>query len=235
MSASAPIEDRRPTPRQRAGRSALPICAALWLCAGLLASPSRAAAEEGEPPARPTIQDRFARKTSSLNVHLVGMHHVRNDFYNSWGGGADIGYYFSEQLGAELRLVFLRSTLSETAIDLKERIGLTPDARPQQLWATAGARFSLGYGKILVFDSFVVHFDPQIVAHGGIARAETRILPTLTTALSLLMHFQWGLQAKIDLAMTYQWETRERGTVFTLGFAPFFGLGFSFDLFGQNS
>ena len=225
----------RPAP---AAASALLLLLLLWWgaapAAAQLSPPGRAPADDEADGAssrpRPTVQRRFAEKQGTVYAHLLGTRHIRDDFYNSYGWGVDAGYYFGESLGVELRLVSLSTTLSDAALDLKGRVGLTPDARPQGLWAEAGVRYSIGYGKILVWDVFVVHFDPQITLHGGVATAEARILPTAHAALSLLTHYRWGLQAKLDLAVSLQWEERSRGTIFSMGFAPLLGLGWSFDV-----
>lgn len=197
----------------------------------MLASVAPAFAQDDD---RPTIQRRFASKDKSLYAHVTGATHIRNDFYTSYGAGADVGFYFSESLGLELRAMFLETNLSRAAVDVKERTGLTPDARPQSLLLVGGPRFSLGYGKILAFKKFVVHFDPQFTLLGGIARAERRIVPSVVTGLSLLLHFRWGLQAKLDLGTTIQAEKRDRGWVTSVGFLPTIGLGWNFSFVGDD-
>lgn len=174
---------------------------------------------------RPTIQNRFASKKRLLVVQPLLMTHVRDDFYNSWGGGADLSYYFTERWGLELRAVFLRTTLDAAAFDIKERFGIVPDARPQNRWLNVGVRYSPGYGKFLMWDNFVVHFDPQLVLHAGVASADRRLLPGATAAFSLMTHWRWGIKAKVDLGISVQGEQRERGWVLTTGFAPVLGVG----------
>lgn len=173
----------------------------------------------------PTIQKRYADKDKLLYANASVMTHVRDDFYSSWGYGADVGFFLTQTLGLELRFIKLNTTLDDAAIDLKQRIGITPDARPQRLWAQAGVRYAPGYGKMLMWESFVVHFDPQLVVHGGIAQADGRILPSFNVALSMLAHFRWGIKLKVDLGASIQSEARERGTVWTTGFVPLVGLG----------
>lgn len=190
-----------------------------------------ASAQSGE---RPTVQRRFASKTSTIYLHGVGTTHIRNDFYDSFGGGADLGFYFSEALGFEARALFLATSLSAAAKDVQERTGLTPDARPQSMMFVGGPRWSFGYGKILAMRRFVVHFDPQLAIEGGVARAERRLLPTALTGLSLLMHFKWGLQAKLDLFASVQGEKRDRGWVPTVGFMPLLGVGWNLALGGRD-
>lgn len=179
---------------------------------------------------RPTIQRRFAPKTHLFYGNAFLMAHVRDDFYDSWGLGADLGFFMSESWGAEFRLAKINTTLSEAVIDLKDRIGLVPDARPQDLWLKLGVRWAPAYGKMLIWDDVVIHFDPQLALHGGVAFAEKRILPSFLTSFSLLMHFKWNIKAKLDLGMSIQGEERDRGWVWTLGFVPTLGVGWGFNL-----
>ena len=183
---------------------------------------------------RPTVQRRFASKTATVYAHVTGTTHIRNDFYDSFGGGGDIGWYPSESLGFEARALFLATSLSPAARDVQERTGLTPDARPQSMMFTAGPRWSFGYGKILAFRRFVVHFDPQLVLEGGVTRAERRLLPTALAGASLLVHFRWGIQAKLDLNASIQGENRDRGWVPSIGFLPVIGVGWNLGLGGSD-
>lgn len=176
---------------------------------------------------RATVQDRFAPKTESIYGHGLVTSHLRNDFYDSFGIGADVGYYFNESVGIELRGMYLHTTLGDEARGIQENTGLTPDARPQQGLAAAGVRWSFGYGKFLLLDDWVVHFDPQLTLHGGVAFAETRILPTLLYGLSFLTHWRWDIQVKLDLTLTTQVEARDRGRVTSFGFMPILGVGWA--------
>lgn len=179
---------------------------------------------------RATIQRRFAPKARLLYGTATLMTHVRDDFYDSWGYGVDVGYFYKETMGVELRAMQLRTSLDDAALDLKERIGLTPDARPQKAWLMAGMRYAPGYGKMLMWRRVVVHFDPQLVGHLGAARAEQRWIPTLDLSLSFLTHWRWGIKAKLDLGMSMQLERRDRGWVFSTGFAPVLGVGWGYNV-----
>ena len=61
----------------------------------------------------------------------------------------------------------------------------------------AGIRYAPGYGKMLMWERFIVHFDPQLVMHLGVARAEKRLIPSADLSFSLLTHWRWGIKAKI--------------------------------------
>lgn len=184
-------------------------------------------AEAEESDDRPTIQERFDTKDGEVFLHAIVNTQIRNDYYDSIGVGADVGTYLNESIGLEARWAWVHSGLNAAAADVKERTGLTPDARPQHMWMLLGARYSIGYGKFVVGDGLLVHFDPQAFGRGGIALAENRVLPTFTAGLSLLTHYKWGLQAKFDLAGSFQLENRRRGVVTSFGFVPTLGIGWS--------
>ena len=67
------------------------------------------------------------------------------------------------------------------------------------------------------------------VVHGGVARAEARWLPTFEVAFSTMMHFRWGIKATLDLGASIQREQRERGQIWSVGFAPSLGLGWGYN------
>lgn len=203
------------------------------LCVIMIALPATTRAQDEIRP-RATIQQRFAQKHKTGYLHLTGTTQVRNDFYDSLGGGLDGGYYWHENWGGEVRLLILRTTLSDAALNVQSQTGLSPDARPQDFMTMAGVRYSIGYGKIQTFDRFIVHFDPQWTFHAGTAFAGGRVIPTMTTGLSLLSHFRFGLQFKIDLAMSTQFERRDRGWVPSFGFSPFLGFGVARTLGGAS-
>lgn len=202
---------------------------ALAICLGgpALAGVQVAGAQEST---RATVQKRFATKKQRAYAHLSGAAPIRDDFYHSLGAGLDVGYYFNESFGAELRWLWMANWEVDAAADIREETGFIPDARRQNMLLTAGGRYSLGYGKVLVLDDFVVHFDPQLTGGAGIALAEGRVLPTATVGLSVLTHYARGIQAKLDLQMAFQLENRNRGWVASLSFLPMLGVGMSFAL-----
>ncbi len=199
----------------------------LAICFAGVAFSSAATAQPEPDDERPTVQRRFAVKKSSAYLHATGATHIRNDFYDSFGVGGDIGFYPAENFGLELRVLYLDTRLSNAAIGVREQTGLTPDARPQSLFATVGPRWSFGYGKLLTLGRWVLHFDPQLTAQAGIAVAERRVLPSAFVGPGLLVHLMWGIQVKIDLGASIQGEQRDRGWVVTGGFFPVLGLGWN--------
>jgi len=81
---------------------------------------------------------------------------------------------------------------------------------------------------MLVGRKFGVHFDPQLVAHAGVARAEGRTIPSLTLAGGAQLHFKRDIKVKLDLGMSVQAERRERGWVVSTGFVPTVGVGWGY-------
>ncbi len=203
------------------------VCMGVVLAGGVFLQASIVRAASDSAHRVPTIQQRFASKSGAYYIHATTVTHVRNDFYSSFGGGVDLGLYPSENIGLELRLVGLRTRLNRSARRVQRETALVPDARPQSLWLAVGGRYSVGYGKILFFESKVVHFDPQLTAHIGVARAEKRWLPSAWFGMSLLAHFRYGLQARLDLAMTVQAEKRRRGWIPSAGLAPMLSIGWT--------
>lgn len=174
-----------------------------------------------------TVQERFAPKVGRYYAHAAGTVPLRNDFYTSLGYGLDGGYYFSESWGLELRLINFHSSLGQAGRQVQEEHGLVPDLRAPDALFALGARYSAGYGKILSLDRFVIHFDPQIIFHGGIALAEDRVVPTTMLGVGFLTHWSRGIQFKMDLAFSFQMERRDRGWTPSFGFVPLIGIGWS--------
>lgn len=189
--------------------------------------PSRETRDE----AASTIQRRYATKVNTLAAHILATAHFRGDFYNQIGFGVALLWYPSEELGIELRGIGYYSWLNDSARQLRRDSGYLPDTRARQASLLAGARVSIGYGKVQIADGLVMHFDPQVVARGGITFAEDdRYIPTVLAGLALLLHFDYGLQAQVDLMGMVDVEDRgERGTVTSIGFAPSLSFGWHFD------
>jgi hypothetical protein len=173
---------------------------------------------------RPTIQRRFAPRDEAFVLYLGGGGHIRDDYYTSLGYQVNMSYFFTDRWGLELRLTQLWTSLSDEAEALRDRYGLLPDARPQGLGVSIGAQYGLGYGKMLI-GSGVTHFDPLIIAHFGVMNAEERYLPSLSLSLSPTILLRYGVRVRLDLGVTMQLESRERGTVFTTGFLPMVHVG----------
>ena len=197
--------------------------------------PSEAEASEPAPPPPPanvgTVQERFAVKAETVSLHLLGAAQFRGDFYHRVGYGASLAYYPWEELGLELRAIGYHAWLTPAAETLRRETGLIPDTRAPIAAVLVGGRISFGYGKIQLGDAAILHFDPQVVVQLGATFAEEdRLLPTAMVGLSLLLHFELGFQAQIDLLATIDLEERNaRGWIASIGFAPVLSVGWRFD------
>lgn len=198
----------------------------------LLAAPARADLPAAEAPAPlPTIQQRFAVKAGTVSLHLLGSAQLRGDFYHRLGWGGALAYYPWEELGFELRAIHHHAWLTSAAEQVRRDTGFVPDTRAPVATFLAGGRYSFGYGKVQLGDAAVVHFDPQAVVQLGATIAEEdRVLPTAFFGLSLLVHFELGFQAQIELLAVVDLEERNaRGWIASIGFAPFLTFGWRFD------
>lgn len=191
----------------------------------ILTVPATTAA--GEADDRATLQERYASTDGHFYVHATGDTMVRDDFYRTFGLGVDAGYFFGEDWAVELRGHHHFTSLSHTGRQMADDHQLVPDMRAPERTVAIGGRLSWGYGKILALRDSVVHFDPQFIAHGGITRAEERIVPMVSGGIGVLTHWRWGIQAKLDLQFTFHFERRDRGPVVATGFAPLLGVGWS--------
>lgn len=227
----------RAAPRPGGSRPARPLASlgrAVPLLVCLVASSAWAdrepEVEASEPRPRPTVQRRYAQKEADLYLHAGGTAHVRDDFYDVWGGTLHLGFYFMEPLAIELGVAWLASTLNEAAVQIRQESGRVPDARPQQWLLQAGVRFSLGYAKALLLSRFLSHFDPQVFLFVGIAQAQNRWVPTLNGGFGLLVHLPLGIQIQADLGLASQIEERTRGWVPGFGLMPRLSVGWAFDV-----
>lgn len=173
---------------------------------------------------RPRVQNRFQPRVHRMSAYVQAGVHIRDDYYDSLGGGASVEYFFTDQWGVGLNYYLLSTTFSDEAETLRDGYGLVPDARPQDSHLTLSALWGLGYGKMLTLGE-VVHFDPIFSAHIGVASAEARTLPTLKLAFSPTFLLKYSLSVRLDLGLTIQMESRSRGWVLTSGFMPMISLG----------
>jgi hypothetical protein len=195
--------------------------------------------ESTVPPSEPlprTIQQRFAVKEGTLSLSALVTTNVRGDFYEQVGFGGALTYYPWEFLGLELRGVGTYSWLGQTGADVIARTGYLPDTRATLGQVSVGGRLSFGYGKVQLGDLAVVHFDPQLALHLGATFVdESRVLPTALLAFAVLLHFDYGIYAQLDLGMQLDVEDRgERGAVVSVGFSPLVAIGWRFGVGGGS-
>jgi len=168
---------------------------------------------------RPTVQERFAPRVRSLNTWAGAVAHIRDDYYTSYGVKMELSYFFNDAWGLDLGLRHLWTSLSDEATLLRDRYGLTPDARPQSWNSSLGLLYGAGYAKALLGPS-ISHVDPIAGLRLGLTTADERYIPTLELSVMPTILLAHGLKLRLELAGTLQFEQRERGLVVSTGFLP---------------
>ena len=183
-----------------------------------------------EPAPRPEaavrVQQRFALKAKLVQIFGGVEYLSRGDFYNSPGLRIGATYYVREPLGLEAQLAHDWSSLDSTAEQVKTDTGLLPDSHPPGWRAMVGARYSIGYGKLLVGGlGGVVHFEPQAFLHAGIHDNGGEIGPSSDAGLSFLVFLTPRFFARLDAAVTLDFESRSGTTIGVWGALPALSAG----------
>ena len=191
-------------------------------------APSRSAIDEPapRPEAAVRVQQRFALKAKQVQIFGGFEYLSRGDFYNSPGLRIGATYYLLEPLGLEALLAYDWSSLDATAEQVKSDNGLLPDSHPPGWRAMVGARYSIGYGKLMVGGlGGVVHFEPQAFLHGGIHDNGGEIGPSTDAGLSFLVFLTPRFFARVDAAVTLDFESRSGTTIGVWGALPALSVG----------
>ncbi|MFL5304947.1 MAG: hypothetical protein ACJ8F1_07020 [Polyangia bacterium] len=194
------------------------------------APPPAASTAIREPAPRPQpvarVQARFAEKDHRVLLFAGAEYLARGDFYNSPGLRLGGDYYFLESLAVELQLSHYWSSLNSAAEHVVETLGAVPDSRPPTWLGLVGARYSIGYGKILVGgDGGVIHLEPQAFAHFGIHDYGGDVQPSGDVGLGLLVFLTPRVFARIDAAITLERESRTGQNIAVWGALPALTLG----------
>ena len=190
--------------------------------------PSRSTIDEPapRPEAAVRVQQRFALKAKQVQLFGGFEYLSRGDFYNSPGVRAGATYYLLEPLGLEALLAYDWSSLDATAERVKADDGLLPDSHPPGTRAMVGARYSIGYGKLIVGGlGGVIHFEPQAFLHGGIHDNGGEIGPSTDAGLSFLVFLTPRFFARVDAAVTLDFESRSGTTIGVWGLLPALSAG----------
>ena len=183
-----------------------------------------------EPAPRPEaavrVQQRFALKAKVVQIFGGFEYLSRGDFYNSPGLRIGATYYPLEPLGLEAQVAHDWSSLDATAEQVKTDTGLLPDSHPPGWRAMVGARYSIGYGKLMVGGlGSVVHFEPQAFLHGGIHDNGGEIGPSTDVGLGFLVFLTPRFFARVDAAVTLDFESRSGTTIGVWGALPALSAG----------
>ena len=187
-----------------------PVTAAEWLPPVQVSSPVR-------------VQRRFAPKTGHFQLDTGLDWLARGDFYSSPGVQAGGLYWFDERWALDLSASYYFSWLNETAREVRDRTGLVPDSRMPGWAVRAGARRSLGYGKLL-FGESAIHLEPQVFARVALLMAEARPSPGLDFGAGLYVHWAPWLHSRFELAVFPHVEERS-GWTFSTAVVPYLSVG----------
>ena len=195
--------------------------------ASATAAPARAIHEPApRPEAAVRVQEWFALKAKQVQLYGGFEYLSRGDFYNSPGFRIGATYYVLEPLGLEVQVAHDWSSLDSTAEQVKADTGLLPDSHPPGWRAMVGARYSIGYGKLMVGGlGGVVHFEPQAFLHGGIHDNGGEIGPSSDAGLGFLVFLTPRFFARVDAAVTLDFESRSGTTIGVWGALPSVGAG----------
>lgn len=183
-----------------------------------------------EPAPRPQaairVQPRFAVKVHLVQVFAGAEYLSRGDFYNSPGLRLGAAYYVLEPLALEGQVSHYWSSLDATAEQVKEMLGAIPDSHPPGWLMLAGARYSIGYGKVMVGGlGGVIHFEPQAFAHVGVHDYSGDVGPSADAGLGFLVFLTPRLFTRLDAALVLDRESRSGQTVPVWGTLPALSLG----------
>jgi hypothetical protein len=183
-----------------------------------------------DPAPRPLtavrVQSRYAVKAKLFQVSGGFEYLSRGDFYVSPGARVGGAYYLNEHLGLELQVSHFWSSLSSEAERIRATLGAIPDSHAPGWLMLAGARYSIGYGKLMVGGlGGVLHFEPQVFARGGLHIHDGDTGPSADAGLGLLVFVTPKLFARIDTSLVFEREQRSGNAVSVWGVLPSIGVG----------
>jgi hypothetical protein len=164
---------------------------------------------------------------------LVKQHHLfaslgptwldRDDYYASPGLALSLAWYPIESGGVELRFARFFSSLTSSAQEVYDLVGLAPDAHRPVGLAQAGWRQSLTYGKVSVAGA-AIHFDVQAAFDAGLLFTDRATAPAFGASVGLLARMTRRIFAQLDLGALASFEQRQRAHA-ALGFMPMLSMG----------
>jgi hypothetical protein len=172
------------------------------------------------------VQQRFAVKAKLTQVFAGADYLSRGDYYNSPGLRVGAAYYVLEPLGLEAQVGYFWSSLNASAERVMSMYGLLPDSHPPGWLALVGARYSIGYGKLMVGGlGGVIHFEPQAFLHGGFHDNGGEVGPSADFGLGFLVYLMPRMFLRADVSVTLDWEERSGKTATVWGTLPALSVG----------
>jgi hypothetical protein len=215
------------------------VIIAVWCCAALAgtARAEEAAAPKAaanEPPApwlpptppsnTPRLQQKLHVKVKHFQFDFVGQYLWRADFYYNPAAGIAFRYYPTENLAAEIAGSRFFSSLQPSVLEMRDKFGYVPDSHESHWLVRAGARGSVGYGKLL-FGNKVIHVEPQVAAHLALLMGDASYAPGVDLSAGFLIHWTSFLHTTLEVVVFPHMERRSSWTVVT-GVMPSLGIGF---------
>jgi hypothetical protein len=209
-----------PAPATSLAPTAAAATAPLAPARGLIADPAP------RPVTAVRVQSRYAVKAKQAQMNAGFEYLSRGDFYISPGARIGVGYYPLEQLGIELQVSHFWSSLNAEAERIRRTLGAIPDSHAPGWLMLAGARYSFGYGKLMVGGlGGVLHFEPQVFLRGGLHAHDGDTGPSADAGLGLLVFVTPKFFARIDTSLVFEREQRSGNPVSVWGILPAIGVG----------
>jgi outer membrane beta-barrel protein len=192
------------------------------------------AAPVGEPPRAGVIRDAAPRPTPALRVQsryvqksrqtllFAGAEYLsRGDYFINPGARVGVAYYLLEPLALELQVSHYWSSLNGEAERIKSTFGLVPDSHAPEWLALAGARYSIGYGKLMVGGfGKAIHFEPQAFLHVGGHVYDGDVGFSSDVGLGLAVFLTPRFFSRVDVALVFEREQRSGTGVSVWGALP---------------
>ncbi len=185
-----------------------PLC--LWAALGLAA----------------TVQERVLVKADTLAVSAGGTWLERGDLLSSPGVSLGMTYFWDETFGIDyLEGAYYFTRERRTARELSEATGWRQSRERPRYSVASGARYAFGYAKLLLEGTgTVIHFSPELAAHGGALFTDAGARPMADVAL--------GVRARVEDWLVLLLEYRLTGSAepegLVLGRRPTLAVGLVF-------
>ncbi len=183
-----------------------------------------------DPAPRPApalrVQARYAHKAGRALLSFGFEYLARGDFFISPGARLGLAYYLIEPFAFEVQISHYWSSLNAEAERIKQTLGALPDSHAPGWLMLAGARYSIGYGKLLIGGmGTALHFEPQAFLHLGGHLHDGDSGFSSDAGLGLLMFMTPRMFGRIDVALLLEREKRSGVDVSVWGVLPSFSLG----------
>ena len=178
-----------------------------------------------DPAPRPVpalrVQARYAEKAGRVLLYAGVEYLSRGDFFDSPGARVGAGFHVLESLALEAQVSHYWSSLNAEGQQVQRTLGAIPDSAAPAWLMLAGARYSIGYGKLLVGGmGTAIHFEPQVFMHLGGHIYDNDKGFSSDAGFGLLVFLTPRAFARIDIAMVFERERRSGVDVSVLGALP---------------